>query len=307
VKVVLVGPATKSPVGVTVSQLLLVQLCLNTTAVALVFVPAVTVRVSEGGAAPPATAVNVRAEVLKVMPSDVEPLTFRVTLAVCVTEAAVMEIVPVHVVPAVSPVGLTEIVKFVFEGLAVKFPVGEMVSQVLVVQLCSDTWAVALVFDPAVTVSVCEAGAAPPATTLNAKAEELNVSPVVVELVTFRVTLAVCVTEAAVMDIVPLHVVPAASPDGLMETVKLVFDGPAVKVPVGVRVSQVLLVQVCSDAWAVALVLDGAVTVSVCEAGAAPPATTLNVKPEELSVRTPAAAVTSRVTPKTSDPWLELT
>jgi hypothetical protein len=38
--------------------------------------------------------------------------------------------------------------------------------------------------------------------------------------------------------------------------VKLVLDVPAVKLPVGERVSQVLLVQLCSDAWAVALVLD---------------------------------------------------
>jgi hypothetical protein len=108
---------------------------------------------------------------------------------------------------------LTETVKFVFAGLAVKLPVGERVSQLLLVQLCSDTWAVALVLVCAVTVSVCEAGAAPPATALNVKAEGLNVRPAVVKPVTFRVTVAVCVTEAAVMEIVPLHVVPAVMPD----------------------------------------------------------------------------------------------
>jgi hypothetical protein len=108
---------------------------------------------------------------------------------------------------------LTETAKFVFVGLAVKLPVGERVSQLLLVQLCSDTWAVALVFVCAVTVSVCEAGAAPPATALNVKAEGLNVRTAAVEPVTLRVTVAVCVTEAAVMEIVPLHVVPAVIPD----------------------------------------------------------------------------------------------
>ena len=86
------------------------------------------------------------------------------------------------------------------------------------------------------------------------------------------------------------------------------FVGLAVKLPVGERVSQLLLVQFCSDTWAVALVFVCAVTVSVCEAGAAPPATALNVKAEGLNVRTvAAAAVTSRVTPKVNDPWLEFT
>ena len=90
------------------------------------------------------------------------PVTFKVTVAVCVTEAAVIEIVPLHVVPAASPAGFTEIVKFVFVGLAVKLPVGERISQLLLVQLCSETCAVALVLVCAVTVSVCEAGVAPP-------------------------------------------------------------------------------------------------------------------------------------------------
>ena len=60
--------------------------------------------------------------------------------------------------------------------------------------------------------------------------------------------------------------------------VKLVFAVPAVKLPVGERVSQVLVVQLCSEDWAVALVLAWAVTVSVCEAGGTAPATALNVK-----------------------------
>ena len=104
--------------------------------------------------------------------------------------------------------------KVVFVWLAVKPPVGERVSQLSVVQLCSDTWAVALVLLCAVTVKVCEAGVAPPATALNVKLEALNVSgPDVVKPVTLRVTVAVCVTEAVTMEIVPLHWVPAAIPD----------------------------------------------------------------------------------------------
>jgi hypothetical protein len=92
----------------------------------------------------------------------------------------------------------------------------------------------------------------------------------------------------------------------LTEIVKLVFDVLAVKLPVGERFSQLLVVQVCSDAWAVALVLTWAVTVSICEGGATPPATAVNVNVVGLRVRVgAAAAVTVRVTLKTSDPWLE--
>jgi hypothetical protein len=106
---------------------------------------------------------------------------------------------------------LTEIVKFVLVVLAVKLPVGERLSQLLAVQLCSDTWADALVLVWAVTVSVCEAGAAAPATAVNVKPVELNTrAPAEV---TLSVTLAVWVPEAADMEMVPLHVVPADSPD----------------------------------------------------------------------------------------------
>jgi hypothetical protein len=102
-------------------------------------------------------------------------------------------------------------VKVVFVWLAVKVPVGDMVSQLLVVQFCSDIWAVALVLVCAVTVNACEAGAAPLAVALNVNAEELNVRTAGVA-VTFNVTVEVCVTEPAVTVIVPLQVVPAASP-----------------------------------------------------------------------------------------------
>src|SRR5205823_5466506 len=111
------------------------------------------------------------------------------------------------------------------------------------------TWAVAVVLAVAVTVSVCEPGADPPATALNVKLEELNAT--VGAAVTVRVTLAVCVTELDVMEMVPLHVLPARIPAGLTETVKIVFDVLAVKLPVGERLSQLLLVQLCSETWAV--------------------------------------------------------
>ena len=82
------------------------------------------------------------------------------------------------------------------------------------------------------------------------------------------------------------------------------FDGLAVKLPVCERVSQVLVLQVCSFASAVALILAWAVTESVCEAGAVPPETAVNVKAVELRVR---AGVTVRVTLKTTDPRLDVT
>lgn len=94
----------------------------------------------------------------------------------------------------------------------------------------------------------------------------------------------------------------------MTERVKLVFDVPAVKLPVGERVSQVLLQAEPGDAWAVALVLACAVTVSVCEGGVTPPATAVKVKAVELKVKAGAdAAVTVRVTLNTTDPMLEVT
>jgi len=116
--------------------------------------------------------------------------TFNVTLAVFVTEAAVMEIVPVHVVPAVRPVALTETVKALAVELAVNAPVGVSVSQLFPVQVCWENWAVALTLDGDVTVSGCVAGFAPPATALNVNEVALSVSPPVVDPpVTSSVTL----------------------------------------------------------------------------------------------------------------------
>jgi hypothetical protein len=102
-------------------------------------------------------------------------------------------------------------VKVVPVALAVKVPVGDIASHALLLQLCSDIWAVALVLVCDVTVRVCDAGADAPATALNVIAVVLNVSDDADD-VTFSVTVAVCVTAAAVMEIVPVHVVPAASP-----------------------------------------------------------------------------------------------
>jgi hypothetical protein len=190
----------------------------------------------------------------------------------------------------------------VFDVPAVKLPVGERDNQVPVVQLCSKVWAVALVLVWAVTVRVCEAGATPPATALKVSAEEFKVRPEAVGAVTLRVTVADCAALPAVMVIVPVHVVPAVSPDGLTEMVKLVLAVVAVKLPVGDRVSQLLLAQLCSVAWAVALVLVWDVTASVCEVGTTPPVTTVNVKVGALRIRPDdAAGVTARDTLKTSD------
>jgi hypothetical protein len=285
VKFVPNGPAVKLPVGDNVNQVAVVQFCSDTWMVASVFVWANTVSVCEAGAVPPAAAVNVYAERLKDIPGAVIPVTFKVTVAVCVTEAAVIEIVPLHVVPAASPAGFTEIVKLVFVGLAVKLPVGERISQLLPAQLSSETCAVALILVCAVTVSVCEAGVEPPAIALNVKDDALKVSTPVVIFDTFNVTGTDCVPAATVIEIVPLHVVPAVRPAGFTATVNTELVGLAVKLPVGERVSQLLPVQLCSDTCAVALVVVCDVTVSVCEAGFPPPATALNVNEDGLSER----------------------
>ena len=108
---------------------------------------------------------------------------------------------------------MTDTVKLAFAGPAVKLPVGERVSQVLVAQLCSDIWAVAPVLVCAVTVRVCEGGAAPPTAALNVKVEELKIRPDTVAEITFIVTVADCVPLAVFMEMVPVHWVPALSPD----------------------------------------------------------------------------------------------
>ncbi|MGP8243522.1 MAG: hypothetical protein ACLQVN_03275 [Bryobacteraceae bacterium] len=101
--------------------------------------------------------------------------------------------------------------KFVAVGLAVKLPVGERVSQLLPVQVCSDTEAVALVLVCAVTVRVWEAGMDPPAAAVNVRLEALSVSADEAA-VTLSVTFTLWVAEDVTMEIVPLQMLPAASP-----------------------------------------------------------------------------------------------
>src|SRR5260370_7826 len=124
-----------------------------------------------------------------------------------------MEMVPAHVVPAANPDGLTETVKLVFDGPAVKLPVGDRGSEVLGERVGSGGGGIVQVEAWAVTVRVWEAGATPPATAVKVSAEELNVRPDAVGAVTFRVTVAVCVPPAVIMEIVPVQVVPAVNPD----------------------------------------------------------------------------------------------
>jgi len=97
--------------------------------------------------------------------------------------------------------------------LAVKLPVGESVSQLLPVQLCSETAAVALTLVCAVTPSVCEAGAAAPAIALNVKLAELKESEASAALVTSRVILKVREPPSEVTCRVLVYL-PAASPAG---------------------------------------------------------------------------------------------
>jgi hypothetical protein len=199
------------PEGESVSQLLNVHVCTVACAVAPTSTGAVTDNVIAAGGAPPATALKVYAEGITVSADTVTPVTLIVTVTVWVTAPAVIEIVPAHVVPTAIPAWLTDTVKFVFAALAVKLPVGDIASHAVLVHVCSDISALAAMFVCAVTVSVCDAGAVAPATALNVIAVVLNVSDDVDD-VTLSVTVAVCVTAAAVMEIVPVHVVPAASP-----------------------------------------------------------------------------------------------
>jgi hypothetical protein len=93
----------KLPVGDRVNQLLLAQLCSEVAAVPLVLLCAVTVKVWEAGAVPPARPLKVKAEELSVRAPAAAVVTFRVTVAACVPADVVKEIVPEHTVPAAMP------------------------------------------------------------------------------------------------------------------------------------------------------------------------------------------------------------
>ena len=158
-------------------------------------------------------ALNVRAVVLAVRLVVVKPAYVQGDAAVCVPLAVVMEMVPVQVVPAAIPDGLTETVKFAFNTPAVKLPVGERASQL---GWCKSVptpgrwhwyWS-----GPSRSASA-RVGRLRRPTVLKVSAEELKVRPDVAAAVTFRVTVADWVPVAVIMEIVPAHVVPAVSPD----------------------------------------------------------------------------------------------
>ena len=94
-----------------------------------------------------------------------------------------------------------------------KGPLGVRASQVLPVHVCSVACTVAVVVVGAVIDKVCGAGGAPPATPVNVSAATLAVSCVVAPDTTVIVTFTVRTPEAATVEIVPLHVDPAVSPD----------------------------------------------------------------------------------------------
>lgn len=170
-----------------------------------------------------------------------------------------------------------------FVGLAVKLPVGVSASQLVSAHVDAAACAVAVRVVGAATVRVCAAGFAPPATALNEIAETLNVSVAESASATINVTVVDLTPEAALIVITPLHLVPLAIPVGSTETVNDVPFEPAVKLPDGDIVSHVPL-QLCADTCAVAGVLKGAVTVSVCAVGAPPPSAALNVSEAGVTV-----------------------
>jgi hypothetical protein len=223
-----------------------------------------------------------------------DEVTAIVTSSVWVPADDASEIVPLQILPAAIPEGSTDTVKLVLAGPAVNVPDGESASHVLLVQLTSEACAVALMLLCAVTVNVCGVGAAAPGIALNVRLEGLTVKGPVDPMVPFEVTFSVMGTIreplAATITIVPPHVVLPVIPDGSTDTVKFVLVTPATKGPAGERLSQLLLAQLCFDICAVAFVSNCAETVKVCEAGAAAPATTLNVSAVGLTTR--AAACT---------------
>ena len=64
---------------------------------------AVTVSVCAAGSAPAATVLNANEVVFRLNADESVDTTFMVTDAVCVPDVVVKTMVPVHVVPAVSP------------------------------------------------------------------------------------------------------------------------------------------------------------------------------------------------------------
>ena len=99
--------------------------------------------------------------------ADAPGVTIIVIGTVCVPNDETIVIVPLQVVPAPN----ARLIYRKREGRAERTG-GEAArwgqrQPVALVQLCSDTWVVASVFVCANTVSVCEAGAVPPAAAVN--------------------------------------------------------------------------------------------------------------------------------------------
>ena len=159
------------------------------------------------------------------------------TLTDCVLDPDVRVIVPLQVWPAPSPLWFTETEKLVPVVVAVKVPVGEIVSQVgLLVQLCSDTPVEKLVELAAVTVRFCDAGALPPYVALNVIPDVLSVNgPVLIPPFTTNTTgyVSGLLGYNAVTVTVPRYA-PVARPAGLAVSV-MVFA-------VEVAVSQLVVV-----------------------------------------------------------------
>jgi hypothetical protein len=80
--------------------------------------------------------------------------TLILTLTVCVVLPETSEMVPLQVVPLAIPAGYTATVMGVFVALACRLPLGEIPSQLTLVQVCVEVDALKLVAVVAVTFSV---------------------------------------------------------------------------------------------------------------------------------------------------------
>jgi len=228
-------------------------------------------------------------------PGLMASLTTNLTAAVCVPETVVIEIVPVHTVPALSPDGSTATLKFVPAVPVVKRPLGVSPSQLLPAQLWAVALAVTLTSADAVTFNVWDAGGPPPALAVKAKLEGFSLS--VTGALTFRMTGVPQTPVALLMLTVPEQNVPAVNPAALTVTVNDVAFKFAVNGSVGDTASHVVPVQVVSETFTVALVSKGAVTVSVWEGVSATPVMASKVIDEGFTVNAPVGTrITVRVT-----------
>jgi len=165
---------------------------------------------------------------------------------------------------------------------AVTLPAGKRDNHLVLVQVCAVATALTVAPACAVTLSVCAAGAAPPAVALNVKpAGEICVGA---GALTFRNTVVPQVPIELVVLIVPQQYDPAGMPEAVTDTVNVVSLWLAVNDPTGETVSQSAPVQVFSVTFTEAAASYGAVTTSVCEGGSAMPANASNVNDEGFMV-----------------------